>query len=165
MRPELRFLGLFALMATPFYVLMSTSAFLERLFPAYLHINAQIAASLLGLLGHQCTAAGTSIVSPGFSIRLAFGCDAVEPSGLYAAAVFAFPAPWRRRALGVFVGVLALLLLNLIRVVGLFLIGVHAGGLFDVFHTQVWQVLFIGACISIWVGWARWSLNRHVSRS
>jgi exosortase/archaeosortase family protein len=63
----------------------------------------------------------------------------VETALLFACAVLAFPAPWRRRIAGLLLGFAAIQLLNLVRVVSLFWIGAHKPALFSSSHTVLWQ--------------------------
>jgi exosortase/archaeosortase family protein len=70
-------------------------------------------------------------------------------------AVLAFPAPWRSRLLGVAIGMVAIQLVNLVRVVALFLTGVHFPGFFDSSHTVVWQTVVILAAVLLWIFWAQ----------
>ena len=52
---------------------------------------------------------------------------------------------------------LALAVLNLIRIVTLFLIGVYFRKFFHMMHIDVWQALFILLTISLWFLWAWWA--------
>ena len=85
------------------------------------------------------------------------GCDALEPSWLFSAAVLAFPATWRRRLFGILVGVSLILTLNLVRIVSLYFFGVHTPAFFEIIHLEVWPVLFIIAALCTWLTWVRWT--------
>lgn len=82
------------------------------------------------------------------------GCDAVEPSALFVSAVLASPVPLLSRLSAAAIGTIVLMLLNLIRVVSLFLVRVYYPQAFDTMHLDVWQALFIFLAIVFWAMWA-----------
>ena len=69
-------------------------------------------------------------------------------------AVLAFPARVKAKRWGIAIGVPALTLLNLVRIVSLYVIGVHFHSLFEAAHLGVWQTVFILATIVLWFVWA-----------
>jgi len=157
----LRFGLTFGLVTAIYYVLALTPWVDGDLFPAYLRANAWVSNTLLNWLGQSCQADGTTIRSPQFAITIKRGCDALEPSWLFCAAVLAFPATWSSRLLGMIVGVTAILTLNLVRIVSLYFIGIHIPGLFETMHLEVWPVLFILVALLLWIAWV--SRNRRTS--
>jgi exosortase H (IPTLxxWG-CTERM-specific) len=97
---------------------------------------------------------GTEIRSSRFAIDVKNGCNGVEAAILLAAAVFAFPATVRSRVAGLVAGVVAIQLLNVVRLSSLFWLGENHRRLFDLFHVAVWQSIVILAAISIFVVWS-----------
>ena len=69
-------------------------------------------------------------------------------------AVFSYPCKIKGKLLGIAIGMPALFLLNLIRMVTLFYIGTFLPGFFETTHILVWQSLMILAVIAIWFIWA-----------
>ena len=130
-RPILKFVLLFALFLLIFYVGMTRPLLKERFFPAYLDWNAAAAARILSIFGEEATAQGKTITSGSASIQIMRGCDAVEPTALFVAAVLATPVSIWSRVLGAGGGILLLALLNLIRIVTLFYTRIHFPRLFD----------------------------------
>ncbi len=59
----------------------------------------------------------------GFAVSIESGCNGVEATIVLVAAILAFPAPWKRRLMGLVVGVVAVQGLNIIRVISLFYLG------------------------------------------
>ena len=106
------------------------------------------------LLGQDVTMRGTILQSPRFAVNIRNGCNGIEAMLIFLAAVLAFPAPWRSRLLGLALGILAIQVVNLIRVVALFLTGVYFPRLFDASHTVVWQTIVILAGVLLWIYWA-----------
>ena len=42
------------------------------------------------------------------------------------------------------------------------LAGLHAQRIFEILHTEIWQILFIALSMGLWLAWAWWALPRHV---
>jgi len=144
-----------ALMAL-FYLVILTPVF-DRMLYSYLAANAWAANRILNWLGQETAVSEITIRSARFAITVRRGCDAVEPSWFFCAALLAFPASWSRKVLGIFVGALLLQLLNLIRIVSLYFIGLHYPRVFSTAHVEIWPAVFIVVAISLWVGWIGWS--------
>jgi len=162
-RPVLRFLLIFSVLAGSFYALTVFSPlYRERCFPWMLRATARPAGVMLACLGQKTTVDGALISSPRFAVRIVRGCDAVEVTALFACAVLAFPSSWRRKIAGIVAGSLFLVLLNHVRIVTLFLIGVHVPKVFGVMHVDVWQGLFIVLALVLWLLWLLWTTGDRV---
>jgi exosortase/archaeosortase family protein len=129
----------------------------KRFVPWHHHLVAKVSGSLLAGLGQEITVTGVSISSPIFSANIIRGCDAVEAIALYVCAVIAFPFPFLKKLSGMIAGTLLLLILNLIRIVSLFLIGVYSRRIFDLMHIDVWQAIFIFFAVLLWILWLLWA--------
>lgn len=152
---DLRFLAIFGLVLIVYYLSTTTEVASERFFPWYLRINAEASTWLLNLGGYSdVTVSGRIMSSPGFSMAIERGCDAIEPSALFVAAVLASPVLFRRKLPALIFGTSLLLVLNLVRLVSLFLTGLHLKSLFDVMHLQIWQAAFIIMALMFWAVWA-----------
>jgi exosortase/archaeosortase family protein len=57
---------------------------------------------------------------------------------------------------------LLLLILNLVRIVSLFLIGVYSPRIFALTHIDVWQALFIFLAVLLWILWLLWATRSQV---
>lgn len=117
-------------------------------------VVARCSAVLLSGLESGVHAEGTVIRSPRFALDVRNGCNGVEAAILLAAAILAFPATLRSRLIGLPIAVVAIELLNLVRLVCLFWLGEHYRWIFDFLHVAVWQSLVILAAISIFVLWS-----------
>ncbi|MEE9294159.1 MAG: hypothetical protein V3W34_04220 [Phycisphaerae bacterium] len=125
----------------------------------YLAQIASASAGLLTVLGHEATASHTLIRSSEFSVNIVAGCDALEPSAAFVAAVLASPVAFRRKLPGMVIGVISLLTINLLRIVSLFFIGIHFHSIFDMMHYEVWQAAFIVLAIAFWAIWVQWATS------
>jgi len=159
--PVLRFFTLFAILMVLFYLGTVTSFYNNNFLPSYLHFNAEISGLILSGLGQDVNVEGTSILSPIHSIKLIRGCEAIEPSALFIAAVLAFPAPFLLKMPGIIIGTLSLLTLNLIRIISLFFVGIYYPQAFEIMHIEVWQALFILLALLFFVFWLLWVTQRQ----
>lgn len=160
--PVFLFLLVFAALMGLFYVFAFFSPFYDRHFPNYLGFNAKLSGLILGFLGQDITVRDASISSPAFSIVIRQGCDAIEPTVLFICAILAFPAPFVSKIPGIITGALFLAILNLVRIVTLFLTGVYFPNAFQFMHIEAWQGLFIFFAILLWVFWLLWTGKRQV---
>jgi exosortase H (IPTLxxWG-CTERM-specific) len=143
-----------------FLVLLAALYFLVAWRPSNDHVIvpftsgiAKVSGAILGVMGERITVTNTTISGGGFAVNIENGCNGIETAILFVSAVLAFPAPWRSRLLGAVAGLLAIQLINLVRVVSLFWIGRHHPALFQSSHTVIWQsavVLFGVVFFFIW---------------
>jgi len=121
--------------------------------------NALAAASawLVTLVDPDVAAAGKVLrsTSSGFAVSIEAGCNGVEATIVLLAAMFAFPAPWRRKLLGFAAGVVAVQGLNVVRVISLFYLGQWDMQLFEWAHLYVWQALIMLDVLVVWLVWVR----------
>lgn len=159
-RPVFWFVFLFALFMGLFWAAGATSFVKDYIFPPYLRFNAMVSGWILGLFEERILVSGQSI-SGRFALTIERGCDAIEPSALFLAGVLAFPAPFVRKIPGMLIGTVCLMIINLIRIVSLYYVGVYfSHQAFEIMHVNVWQALFIVLAIFFWVLWAMWSLKK-----
>ena len=90
---------------------------------------------------------------PGFAVEIRNSCNAIYEIGLYAAAVWAYPATARERLVGTAVGAAVLSIVNALRVFGLIALGVYARDWFEVAHLYAWQLVFLAVVAACWLGW------------
>jgi exosortase family protein XrtM len=160
--PVFLFLVGFAALMGLFYAFALFTPFYGRHFPSYLGFNARLSGYILGFLGQNITVQNASISSPAFSITVKQGCDAIEPTALFICAVLVFPAAFSKKIAGIVTGTLLLAILNLVRIVTLFLVGLYLPSVFELMHVDVWQGLFIFLAIVFWVLWLLWTGKSQV---
>lgn len=163
-RPVFRFVVLFVVLMAAFYGVTSMSWYQDGVFPRYLNLNADVSAMMLRVLGEDANATGQDVHSPRMSLSIRAGCDAIEPSFMFVAAVLAFPAAVKAKLIGVLVGVPLLLLMNLVRILSLYYIGIHAPRWFETAHVDIWQPTFILIALACWIVWVLWAIHRHANK-
>jgi exosortase/archaeosortase family protein len=152
LRYVIRFLGalglLYAVSLSPIYQI-----FLGKTAETY----AGMAHSLIQLLGGDSNLAGSTLFSGQEAIVTVLPlCTGFDYSWFLVAAIIAFPAPAIRKLPGVFLGVLALLFLNLLRVTSLYWTGVQFPRHFAFMHEQLWALVLNLVSVSLIVGWIIW---------
>lgn len=91
----------------------------------------------------------------GFAVEIQAGCNGVEAVIILVAALFAFPAPFRYKLIGLGIGFLAIQGLNLVRIISLFYLGQWSMTAFEWFHLYLWQALIILDALIVWLIWLR----------
>jgi len=91
----------------------------------------------------------------GFAVAIEAGCNGVEASIVLVAAMLAFPAPWKRKLIGLAVGITAVQGLNIVRVISLFYLGQWSLDVFEFAHQYVWQALIMLDVLIVWLLWVR----------
>ncbi len=143
-----------------FYGFLYSSLYREFLSPIIVYSNAYLANELLHLFQYATSVNGATISGhEGISVSVQKGCDAVEPIFLFAAVLVAFPSQWSKKIIGLILGSLVLLGLNLFRIAGLYLTNLHYPAWFDFAHIQIGQFVFIIFSVACCAFWLRWQAN------
>lgn len=162
--PIFMFLFVFGILMSLFYgITLFTPFWKNHFMPAYLNFTATVSGFFLKLLGQDITVTKNHLSSAAFSVAINNGCSAIEPTALFISAVIAFPAFYLKKIPGIIFGALSLAILNLIRIVSLFLIGVYYNKLFHLMHIDVWQGLFVFFAVILWVVWILWAMRGQIS--
>jgi exosortase H (IPTLxxWG-CTERM-specific) len=86
----------------------------------------------------------------------------VEAALILIAAMLAFPATWKQRAIGIVAGLIAVQSMNVVRVISLFYLGQWSMKAFDWAHFYLWPALIMLDVLIVWMIWIR-TLPRAVS--
>ncbi len=150
---QTRFLFKFSGLLILFYVVVSPAPVDRAVIAPLTRGLSAVSASVINLLGQDATRSGTVIQNSRFAVDIKNGCNGIEAVVFLCAAIFAFDASIRARLAGVLAGVLAIQILNVVRIVTLFLLGIYRRDLFEVFHLAIWQSLIFGAAVFIFLYW------------
>ena len=71
-------------------------------------------------------------------------------------AILAFPAPWKNKMSGLLFGFLAIQILNVVRIVSLFYLGMWSPVWFKWFHEYLWQALIVLDALIVFLVWLRY---------
>jgi exosortase/archaeosortase family protein len=108
---------------------------------------------LARLTGGSGRAIGDQIGVAGLSMDINYECTGVYVVLILFVFLFAYPASWRARLLGAVVGVVALTVVNILRIAFLVRIAELAPDLFAYFHEYVWQGVFLVLVIAYAMTW------------
>jgi exosortase/archaeosortase family protein len=98
-------------------------------------------------------ASGQMVVFRDFAAEVVEPCNGLLPIGIYLAAVLAFPSGWAAKGWGTLLGVPAIFLMNLLRLMSLVLLGGIWPDVFEQVHIYVWQTVVVAFSLGIWVFW------------
>lgn len=116
---------------------------------------AQLSAAVLTPFG-DVALRGNRLAFDGFWVIVVEACNGVLPTTIYLAAVLAFPTTWGARLWGVAIGIPAIFIVNLTRVVSLLVLGAVWPAVFEQVHIYVWQTLVVALSMGIWIFWAEY---------
>ncbi len=153
-RQELTFLAIFLVLLGGSFTLISLTWVNDNVIEPFTGWVAHASGIALNLIGQGITKDGTILRNDAFAVNIRNGCNGVETMLIFGAAVLAFPASWRARALGFVFGMAAIQGVNLVRVVALFLTGAYYPSFFDASHTVVWQTVVVAFGVLLWIVWA-----------
>ena len=114
---------------------------------------AALSAFVLRCGGFDATTAGATVMSSIGAMTIIRECTAVYPTAIFVAAVVAFPSTWPRRALGIVLGIVAIQIVNVVRLLSLLVIAAKYPRAFEMAHLVVWQSLIVLCTIVIWILW------------
>jgi len=113
-------------------------------------------ASLINALtpGASVAASGRALVSPRARLAVTRGCEGAETALLIVAAVLAYPASWRRRAIGLLGGIALAYVLGIVRLALLYYALAWARPLFASTHELILPLLPVVLIAAYFVRWA-----------
>jgi exosortase H (IPTLxxWG-CTERM-specific) len=162
--PVFFFVFTVAILILLFYLTYRNPWFESHVFTPLVNIYAWLSGQVLLLFGYDVVIYSDIISSSGFSVSVKKGCDAAEPMAIFVAGILAFPALISRKLVGLGVGLAVLFVLNIIRIVTLYLTGVYNPDFFESMHLAVWQVAFIAVAVLLWFLWLRSLMRQQTAK-
>ncbi|MBD7940732.1 exosortase H [Brevundimonas guildfordensis] len=160
--PAVQYLALFALIAVALFSALATP-WAERLFvQPFTQLLVDICAAVLQPFDGRVQAQGDILrFSDGLgAVQVLAGCNAVEVCALLTAAILAFPGRLRDGVVGAVVGVGALQLVNLLRIISLLYLSRGSESLFEFFHHYVWDAMIGLEGLLVFFFWTRWQARQ-----
>lgn len=165
-RQEILFLAFFIVLLGGSFTLVSLNAVNDHVIEPFTAAIARVSGAVLNLMGQGITMEGTIVRNARFAVNIENGCNGVETMLIFCSAVLAFPAPWPARLGGLVLGCVAIQIINLARVVALFLTGAYLPDFFDSSHTVVWQTVVILFGVLLWILWAdRFAMGKNTKQT
>ncbi len=152
--PVTRFVILFLLM------LLLVSIVFSQLFTRFhdnmtwlMRMTTSISGWVLCLFAADASYSGVLIHYRNFSLEIIDECTGLFEMLIFFAAVLSYPTGFRKKLTGFALGIPAIFVFNLIRIIFLMIAGAYSVRLFDFMHLYLWQATLIIMIASIWVGW------------
>jgi exosortase H (IPTLxxWG-CTERM-specific) len=160
--PAGRFLLRFVIILVVGFTVLAAKPVDEHVVKEYTTFVAHEARIVLNAFGEGATVVGQTLRSPRFAVVIYNGCNGLEAMLIFVCGVLAFPSTWRRKLLGIALGFLAIQVVNIVRVVSLFYVGVLKPEWFSTAHVFVWQSVIILFGVLLWVLWVqRYAMARE----
>jgi exosortase H (IPTLxxWG-CTERM-specific) len=152
-------IGLFTLELLPFgqqWVVVPFTSFI-----------AKTSAWIIQLFDQDVTAYGIILQDKtnGFAVSIEAGCNGIEASIVLIAAMLAFPASWRLKLIGIGIGILAIQVMNLLRIITLFYLGQWSQTAFEWAHLYIWQSLIILDVLVVFLIWLRYLPRKRIEHA
>jgi exosortase H (IPTLxxWG-CTERM-specific) len=164
-RPEARFLIVFLMILGSSFTVIALNPVNDAIVLPYTAFVARVSAAVLRIFGEPAAVTGCVVSSPRFAVTIYNGCNGLITSLIFIAGVLAFPARWTAKLIGVVGGLVVIQILNLIRILSLFYIGIYFPDYFNDAHIFIWQSLIIIAGVALWVVWAhRFALGAETAQ-
>jgi len=139
-----------------FYVLWIMPFFQDIVVANVAKCYATVSAFCLNIFDTPVSAVEDVLNGSQFSMSIKNGCDAIEAIAILLCAMLIYPASYKSKIIGLAIGSILLIILNIIRIVSLYLTGIYAPSIFDVMHISVWQIIFIIVPMLIVMFWIDW---------
>ncbi len=153
-RPDVRFLMLFLTFLGISFTVIALDPVNDAVVIPYTAFIARVSGAVLRLFGENATVDSCVVSSPRFAVTIYNGCNGLITSLIFVAGVLAFPARWSSKIVGVVGGLVAIQVINLVRIVSLFYIGIYFPAIFNQSHIFIWQSVVILFGVVLWVLWA-----------
>jgi exosortase/archaeosortase family protein len=118
--------------------------------------------ALINLFGGDAVREGTVLIGPQMSLDVKDACNGVVAMVLYVAAVVAHEARLGSKLIGLVLGLAAIWIVNLLRIVTLYAVAAIAPERLEFFHIYFWQTLIIIVVVAFWYIWASWTMRPAV---
>lgn len=115
--------------------------------------TAQVEYLLLRIFTAEVSLSERLVVLDGFPVKIIEECTGFYEAIIFLAAVLAFPTSWRKKGIGVLLGLPLIYLFNLLRIMMLIVVGRYYRQAFDFMHLYFWQATMIIMITSVWLLW------------
>lgn len=118
-----------------------------------MNTTATVCGAVLSLFSDHVTYAGKFVTYRGFSVEIIDECTGLLEMVIFLAAVISFSTTIKKKLIGIGLGIPAIYLFNIIRIIFLVVAGAHSQSIFDFMHLYFWQATLIIMIATVWIGW------------
>jgi len=151
----LRYPLTFAAIAVPLFVVYcypyAPEGAMAAAAQSYLSAYARMVGTVISLLDPSIVVVGNRISGRMFSMMIVQTCDAMEVSILLVAALASFPMSLRRRVISVMCAILAVVLVNVLRLCVLYWLGAHAPSWFRRAHETLAPLCLVASAVGVFL--------------
>jgi len=164
--PAAQFLGLFGLIALAIFWTLATPGAAAGFVQPFTQLLVDISAHLIAPFDSRVIADGDILrFSDGRgAVQVLSGCNAVEVCALLAAAMLAYPTTFLRSLTGAALAILALQVVNLLRIISLLYLSRGEPSLFEFFHNYVWDAMIGLEGLILFFTWAHFQPVARAAR-
>jgi len=148
-----RFVVVTLLSLVAFFYLLRQPYFAGHFVEPYTNFVASFSRFCLRVVGVDARGEGALITSPQFSVTIKNVCNGLEVTAIFFATVLGFPSGARSKLLGLAIGYPAIFLVNVARIMVLFVLGFKIPGIFDDVHYYYAQAFVIIVTVAVWMAW------------
>ena len=150
-----KFILLFVVLLLAFFYIEQIPSIQKHVIEPFTYGLARVSAGVAQVMDSDVYSSQDMLASrsSGFAVVIRPGCNGVEAMVILLAAILAFPATRRSKALGLAVGVVAIQLLNLVRIISLFYLGQWNTEIFEFSHVHLWPALIILDALLVFMIW------------
>ena len=162
----------FSLFVALFFILWLLSYLLTKRYPEFVEtmtvVVAREVAWALDVLGYKYRLTGSSFIfitaHGGENLIVIAECTGLYTSIIYFSIIGAYPARIHEKLIGIVMGIPAIHILNLVRMVFISLVLYHRRELFDFLHGYLWQVSFVIFMLLLVILWMGKIVRRPAAR-
>ncbi len=154
----LRFILIFMVLLVVLFIAELTPPVERHVILPFTSVLADVCAWIIHLFDGTTISNGKLIQNAdgSFIVSIERGCNGVEAVIILVSAILAFPAPWKHKLAGIGLGFVAIQLLNVVRIVSLFYLGLWSQIWFKWFHEYLWQALIVLDALIVFLIWLRY---------
>lgn len=162
-KPILKFVLTFGLGIILFYSVYFSDFFTNTILQPIIAGQASLSSFLLNMFGYDTEVSNTLLSSGGVVLDIKKGCDGIEPTFFFLIGVFLVPFTKKAKSVGLVIGLVVLSILNIVRILGLFLASYHWPESFDFLHLHGGFTLFFIVTLLVWIIWANWAIRQSTT--
>lgn len=157
--PVVKFLLAFAIGIILFYLTYTSAFFTQFVTDPFITFQARLASFFLNILGQSTSVNDSLLVSEKATLNVMKGCDGLEPIAFYLLGVLLVPLSRKAKGRGLLIGLTILVILNVFRIILLYLAQAYWPQAFGPLHDHGGPALFFIIAMLIWMAWARWAIQ------
>ena len=160
-----RFITIFIVVLVTLFTLDMLKPVQEHVIVPFTTFLAHLSAALILPFDSTVTAYGKVLQfrDTGFAVSIEAGCNGIEATIVFIAAVIAFPARWRARIAAIVLGFFAIQLMNLLRIISLFYLGNWNTGIFEWIHLYLWPALIMLDVLLVFIVYLRYLSGKRAT--